>query len=741
MATSVEHWTKVTKLLDGVLRREPAARARYLDTECAGDTALRSEVERLLALGQAPSFLDTGALVFAAPLLDAAGAIVPHDATAGSGTPYRLEKRLARGGMATVYLAHDTKHDRRVAVKVLHPDLTVQLEAERFVREIRLTARLQHPHVLALLDSGVFASPDNLLSGRPYYVMPFVEGESLRACLARGDSLGLREIIRLLREVADALSYAHGQGVIHRDIKPENILMSGGHAVVADFGIAKALFAAQANDGGAQPPSSMAAGPLRELSTRVGTPAYMAPEQAAAKPSVDHRADIYSFGCMAYELLSGSTPFPKGPVSEVLAAHVARVPTPLGDKRPDCPPALSTLVARCLHKDPSRRPQSAAELVTELDAIAAPRVGVRFAVRTVRRASWLVAIGIVAMGTVMLRPRLDGSGMASPVHMGGTADPEAFDEYQRGQYLLRRRGTGVKAAAEHFERAIARDSTFAAAYAALGSALVLFPYFAETPPSAIAARATAAAHRALLLDSTLGEPHTALAIAAMHAHRWARADSEHRKALALMPGDASAHHQYGRYLLFVGLLDSALAEFQRARAGDPLSSLYSAWTAYSLDQQGKTAQARQEVSRALELDSLNIVALMQAIRVFVSARDSTAASKLVERLPNTPPWIGDKAYFMARLGKREPARRIMRTFETRTPRVWFGDMTIALAALGLGDTAKALDALEQATKDEEIWAEYRPVWDPMFDPIRRSTRFDALLQRLDLRGRPTPRRR
>jgi serine/threonine-protein kinase len=266
----VEHWQLVATLLDAALERESAAeRARYLDETCRGQPQLKTEVESLLARAVTPSFLDSGALVFAGPVLAASGAAADHalpvpralqgivrqatrHATAAPLSPdcadlegstlYILERKLARGGKATVYVARDAKHDRCVAVKVLDAELTERVGAERFVQEIRLTARLQHPHVLALLDSGVFEA--GALARRPYYVMPYVTGESLRARLARGP-LGVGEALRVLREVADALSYAHEQGVIHRDIKPENILLSRGHAVVADFGIAKALVASQ----------------------------------------------------------------------------------------------------------------------------------------------------------------------------------------------------------------------------------------------------------------------------------------------------------------------------------------------------------------------------------------------------------------------------------------------------------------------------------------------------------------
>jgi serine/threonine protein kinase len=398
LVTSAQRWNRVAALIDTALERQPDERAGYLDNACAGDAALRVEIEALIAGGQAPSFLDSGALVFAASLLEVldekgegksaaetsapskilavlaqeraedSDLILPDEPAAGSGTPYRLERKVGRGGMAAVYLARDTKHDRRVAVKVLHSSLTARVEAERFVQEIRLTARLQHPHVLGLLDSGVFPPEGRALAGRPYYVMPFVEGESLRARLARGGSLGLSEAVRLLRDVADALCYAHSEGVIHRDIKPENILISGGHAMVADFGIAKAIFASHSTESGSAAPGDGSTGSLRELSTLVGTPAYMAPEQAAAEGLVDLRADLYAWGVVAYELLAGRHPFAEGTSTrELVSPRRAEMPQPLHHAVPAVPVPLAMLVMRCLAKVAAERPSSGAEIVSALD--------------------------------------------------------------------------------------------------------------------------------------------------------------------------------------------------------------------------------------------------------------------------------------------------------------------------------------------------------------------------------------
>ncbi|MEJ2501958.1 MAG: serine/threonine-protein kinase, partial [Gemmatimonadota bacterium] len=220
---------------------------------------------------------------------------------------YAIEHEIGRGGMATVYLAQDLRHDRQVAIKVLRPDLAATLGPERFHREIKIAAQLQHPHILPLLDSG---EADDVL----YYVMPYVEGESLRDRLDTEGELPIGEAVRIVRDVVDALTEAHAHGVVHRDIKPENILLRGRHALVTDFGVAKAV--------------SEATGRARLTTAGValGTPAYMAPEQASADPHLDHRVDIYAVGAVAYELLAGRPVFRGWTPQQVLAAHVAESP-------------------------------------------------------------------------------------------------------------------------------------------------------------------------------------------------------------------------------------------------------------------------------------------------------------------------------------------------------------------------------------------------------------------------------
>ena len=258
--------------------------------------------------------------------------------------------------MATVYLADDLKHDRKVAVKVLRPELAAALGPDRFTREIRIAARLQHPHILPLLDSGQ-------AEGFLYYVMPYVDGQSLRDRLSREGELPVHEAVRLLVEITDALAFAHAQGVVHRDIKPDNVLLSGRHALVMDFGVAKAVSEATGRNA------------LTTAGVAIGTPAYMAPEQATADPNLDHRVDIYAVGVMAYELLTGRTPFHGLTPQQMLAAQVTEEPASMSRYRPSLSPALQSVVMRCLAKHASDRWQTAQELLAQLEPLMTPSGG------------------------------------------------------------------------------------------------------------------------------------------------------------------------------------------------------------------------------------------------------------------------------------------------------------------------------------------------------------------------------
>jgi serine/threonine-protein kinase len=273
------------------------------------------------------------------------------------GALYRIDTELGGGGMSRVFLAEETALGRRVVVKVLPRELTGGVNVDRFRREIVLAAQLQHPHIVTLLSTGEVA-------GVPYYTMPYEEGRSLRSQLRERGPLPIGEVVGILGDVAKALAYAHDRGVIHRDIKPDNILVCGGAAVVTDFGIAKAV-----SDAKDVKPPPQTGDTLTQIGMSIGTPTYMAPEQAAADPDVDRRADIYAYGVTAYEMLAGQPPFHDLSPRKLLQAHLTQPPEPITARRPDTPPALAVLVMRCLAKEPADRPQDAHELVRILEIV------------------------------------------------------------------------------------------------------------------------------------------------------------------------------------------------------------------------------------------------------------------------------------------------------------------------------------------------------------------------------------
>lgn len=333
------------------------------------------------------------------------------------GSTYTIERELGGGGMSRVYVAHEAQLGRKVVIKVLAPELAAAISAERFQREIRVAAQLQHPHIVPVLSAGEAAE-------LPYYTMPYVQGDSLRDRVATAKGgLPVREVVDVMRQVALALDFAHRNNVVHRDIKPDNILLTGSSVAVTDFGIAKALNAARAQ---------MPDGTLTQIGTAIGTPAYMSPEQASGDPDTDHRTDIYALGATAYELLCGESPFHGLPPHRMMAAHMSQEPPAIGTRRADVPPALAALVMRSLEKNPALRPQSARELVDALDSpdvrvITGPTVGA--ASGTVRRRGLLwTAVALVAVLAVVAvlvarnRPEVvaDGSVVAiAPFRVAG----------------------------------------------------------------------------------------------------------------------------------------------------------------------------------------------------------------------------------------------------------------------------------------------------------------------------------
>ena len=772
------------------------------------------------------------------------------------GGRYRTGRELGHGGMARVYLATDLKHGRDVAVKVIRAEVAATLGRERFLREIAIAARLRHPNIVPLFDSG---DADGVL----YFVMPYEDGPSLRARLAADGPLPIAEAVSVLRDVARALQYAHGQGVVHRDIKPDNVMLSGGAAVVADFGIAKAVSAAQTGGAGST---------ITQTGAGVGTPAYMAPEQAVGDPSSDHRADLYSFGCLAYEVLTGKPPFDGMSMHQLIVAHMTTVPRPVTEARDDVPMSVGLAVMQCLEKEPSARPLNATFLVDALGrAIAGTSTtesrAVSASFRASRTRSWVVAATVTAAfvaGTAYLvrsgsappqtislsvlpitdigsdtgitafadglgdeiftalgrvpgiemrsrsgarnyRGKLgvnakevgralnvdyivtgtmrevngalkvsaeltrtaDGTELwtetydRSPQQQIGVAEeiataaaaklreafpqalgvaprlaqnqqtrnPEAFRLYVLGQELLRRRGRSVKESAGAFRQALRLDSTYAGAFAGLSVALALSPYFQDVPAAVVFPELEAAARRALALDPTLAQPHVALGMAYAESYQWDRSESEFREALRQPSADAEARVQFGRLLQAVGRLPEAQVQFQAARRLDPASTLVLGYVAYLYAMRGQLDSARLICQQARQTGLNNFSATSQSAIIMLRTGSPDSALAIAKAIMPRG-WQG--GYAIAAAGDTTTTREALRALDAANPPSSMGYTARAYLYLGLGDTAKVLDAFERATDAREPWPMGATLADPIFDPIRNSPRLRALMRRVAL---------
>ncbi len=385
-------WAELSPLVDQLLDAPQAERAALLSQLCRGDPGRRAALEQLVrdCERDLPLLNRPAAERFDQLSGEEPGLPVPEVL----GGRYRIEREVGAGGMATVYLARDEQHDRHVAIKVLRPGIAAALGAERFLREIKLTAALQHPHILPLFDSGQVPE-----TGLVYYVMPFIEGESLRERLLREQQLSLPDALQIVREVADALAYAHDQRLVHRDIKPENIMLSRGHALVADFGIARAITAANESD------------KLTGTGMAIGTVDYMSPEQAVGGDEVDARSDQYSLGCVLYEMLAGGPPFSAPTAQGVLARHLVDPVPSLRTLRSTVPVPVEAAIFSALAKAKADRFPSVLAFVEALDG-KRPSPGLPYpAAVAPGRPAWKalvaagVGIGVVGLATwLLLRP-------------------------------------------------------------------------------------------------------------------------------------------------------------------------------------------------------------------------------------------------------------------------------------------------------------------------------------------------
>ncbi len=761
---------------------------------------------------------------------------------------YALVREVGRGGMATVYLAQDLKHPRQVALKVLRPEVAGALGADRFLQEIVVVSRLQHPHILGLLDSG---TAGEVL----YYVMPYVEGESLRHRLDRESQLPVDAAVTIAREVAGALDYAHAQGVVHRDIKPENILLSAGQALVADFGIAKALDAA----GGEK---------LTETGLSLGTPHYMSPEQASATRSLDGRSDVYALGCVLYEMLAGAPPFTGPSAQSILARHSIDPVPSLHTVRGTVPAGIEWAITKAMAKVPADRFASAGEFA---DALAHPeRAPVQGVQRTrILRAGLAVAALVLAVGvgsramaswvgsrappirSLAVRPLknlggdsvlslamtealitdlghisalrvtsqsavmkykadtipsseiaralgvdavLEGSLQQSgdilrldlrlidaasgsqrwaqrfeermenrsavgdaisrslvsrlklsvtpseeyQLHAPVTTNAEAYDAFLRGKIRVRHENRSEDSVAiELFERAVALDPGFAAAYAELAHAYGLWVFYFEPRDQETQEKALVAAEKALRLDPELAEGHYARGFllwtpASHFAHE--EAIQEYQRALRQNPNLDQVHHQLALVYFHIGLFEKSLDELRKTVAIDPSNRQAQERIGVVLVYQGHYEDGLRILLNAPKEFNTSLWAYHTAWAHLYLGRTDQASAIIEEYLDTVPKDPGGvvtsvRAILHAKVGEVAAAERDIE----KAARLGkdFGHFhhtayDIASAYALLRQAGSAVEWLRRAA-DEGLPCYPLLAHDPNLDNLRKDPRFIALL--------------
>ncbi len=772
----------------------------------------------------------------------------PAELQAALADRYVIERELGSGGMATVYLARDLKHRRFVALKVLSPALAASLGADRFLREIELAARLQHPHIVTVFDSGD-------AGGILWYTMPYVEGETLRARLERERQLPLDVALRIAVEAARALEFAHQHGVLHRDVKPENLLLTtDGSTMVADFGIARPW----AETGG-----------LTQSGMVVGTPAYMSPEQAAGERALDARTDVYALGSVLYEMLAGEMPY-TGANPQVLLAKRLSEPAPSLRTTRDIPVAIERTVARALARAPADRYATAAEFARALQSVDAPS-------RPTMRRRWpaAAALVLVALGVAAaIRFRAGASSTATPasaavlpfadlsegkdqeyfsdgltdelitalsrvegirvaartssfqfkgrqidvseigrqLHVGAvlegsvrksgdrvritaqlvstrdgyqlwsdaydrelkdvfgvqediarsiitalqvklgarsnralrarpTGDLQAYDLYLKGRFAWNQRtATGMAQAVRFLEQAVARDSGFALAWAALADAYVLAIPYAGAPRDIDWPKARAAVARSLALDSTVGEAHTALAYGTMiYDWDWPAAEADFRRAIAVDPAYPTGHQWYGDFLWSQGRLHEAQDQMREALRLDPLSLVISSEVGATYYLMRQYDSAETQVRATLQLDPNYAHGLYILGMVYLQQhryREAVAALERALELGGFQEDLGGAmAYAYAAAGDRAAATRYTAELERRLTAAQTGPFALALAFTGQGDLTRAFAQLDRAITVRDIFLP-EDFFDPQLDPLRADPRFAAIEKRMRIGGGP-----
>ncbi len=666
--------------------------------------------------------------------------------TEALGHTFTVDRELGGGGMSHVFLAEERALGRRVVVKVLAPQIAHELSAERFAREIRLSSQLQHPNIVPILAAGD-------AFGMPYYTMPYVEGESLRSALKRlpsGESLAGSSAFGVLRDVARALAYAHEHGVVHRDIKPENVLLAFDSAVVADFGVAKATDAARRSGG-----SSMEV-TITQAGTMLGTPAYMSPEQVAGDPDVDHRADLYAWGVLAYEVLSGAHPFAdRTSMQAVVRAHLVEQARPLSAVAPHVAPVVSDLVMKCLAKSPADRPESARILLESLagaseaavvSGASKARGGLlprRDRLMRLGRSALAGAVGVVVIWTVTRTLRSGTGAPATAASMSSPPTRSARDLYLRGKVRLSSESRAEnEAAISSLRDAIAVDPSFAPAYASLARAYAVksFYFAADSERKPLIEDAEVAVEKALSLDSKLGEAYFARGLLLWTpARRFPHEEAirAYRQALAFDSTLDEAHHQLALVYLHLGLFDKARAQIDTALNINPGNTLARFRIGVIDLYRGDFAHAHSVFNSTPLERNPSLWAFQEATALYRLGRDGEAAAlidKFLIDYPRDEGGVGHsvRAMLLAKAGKqREAEAAIATSLELgRT----FGHFhhtayNIASAYALLGQPEQAMQWLQQAV-DNGFPCYPLLASDTQLDALRRNPQFVALLSAL-----------
>jgi eukaryotic-like serine/threonine-protein kinase len=733
---------------------------------------------------------------------------------------YSLGRELGEGGMAVVFLAHDLRHDREVALKVLRPEVSAEIGAERFLLEIKLAAGLTHPHILPVFDSG---DADGLL----FYVMPSMEGRSLRERLDRERQLSLSESLRIAREVASALDYAHRHNVVHRDIKPENILLHDGAAMVADFGIGKVL--------------SVGGRSLTQTGLAIGTPAYMSPEQSAGELSTDGRSDLYSLGCVLYEMLTGEPPF-TGVSAQAIIAKRFVSPIPKVRTTRDVPEAVDDAVSRALARTPVDRYPTAAEFAEALRVIGAisgpgmqragteahravPKAiavlpftnmsadpeneyfadgmteeiinalgklpGIHVASRTssfafkgkeadVREIGEKLGVSTVLEGSVRKvgnRIRLTAQliNVESGYHLWNetydrqledvfavqddisraivtaltlrlgsdqgqvvapTKNLEAYTLYLKGRFFFAKLSEpALRRSLDLFNQALLQDPALARAYAGIADAWCNLADDWVAPDDAYP-RAKGAAERALQREPELAEAITSLGkVLGWHEWKFADAEVQLAKAVALAPNYAEAHYVHGTILPSVGRLQDAIDTMRKALVLDPLSVHYSEWLARFLLYDGDYDAAIAQGERTMEMDEICHRAQHYVASAHLAKGDAQSAltwyrrAQSLERAPRA--WDALIVRALAVLGQHDEAAAILARLEEESQRQYLRSEIIATGYAAVGNLDKAFASLERAYQARSAGLLYLKL-DPGYGPLRGDPRYDDLVKRIGL---------